>query len=315
MDLGAMQAQDREKRMPGKVIETRGLSVSYGRHRGIIDVDLAIREGEIFGFLGPNGAGKTTTMRVLLDIIRPTRGKATIFGMDCQQQGVAIRMRTGYLPGELSFYEDMTGRGFLDMFSQLRGDTGDPGYRREICERLQLDPSRKIREYSSGNRRKLGLVMAFMHQPDLLIVDEPTLGLDPLVVQTVLRLLKEARDEGRTVFMSSHILSEVQSVCDRVGIIREGRLVEVGEVDALTAQPFHRLRLVFREEPPEDAFSYRGVSEKGRIDHEVQLEVRENLEAVLEEALSYGTTDIETHPATLEEVFLTYYGERGEEHA
>jgi ABC-2 type transport system ATP-binding protein len=209
----------------------------------------------------------------------------------------------------------MTGRHFLDMFSQLRGDSSDPSYRREICERLDLDPSRRIREYSSGNRRKLGLVMAFMHQPDLLIVDEPTLGLDPLVVQTVLRLMKETRDEGRTVFMSSHILSEVQSVCDRVGIIREGRLVEVGEVDALTAQPFHRLRLVLQEEPPEDAFSYPGVTERGRMDHEVQLEVRKNLEAVLEETLSYGLTDIETHPATLEEVFLTYYGEKGEKNA
>jgi ABC-2 type transport system ATP-binding protein len=301
--------------MPKNVIETHGLTVFYGRHRGIIDVDLAVREGEVFGFLGPNGAGKTTAMRVLLDIIRPSRGKAIIFGMDCQQQGVDIRRRTGYLPGELSFYGDMTGRHFLDMFSQLRGDSSDPSYRREICERLDLDPSRRIREYSSGNRRKLGLVMAFMHQPDLLIVDEPTLGLDPLVVQTVLRLMKETRDEGRTVFMSSHILSEVQSVCDRVGIIREGRLVEVGEVDALTAQPFHRLRLVLQEEPPEDAFSYPGVTERGRMDHEVQLEVRKNLEAVLEETLSYGLTDIETHPATLEEVFLTYYGEKGEKNA
>jgi ABC-2 type transport system ATP-binding protein len=299
--------------MPENVIETHGLTVFYGRHRGIIDLDLAVKEGEVFGFLGPNGAGKTTAMRVLLDIIRPTQGKATVFGMDCQQQSVDIRRRAGYMPGELSFYGDMSGRRFLDMFSQLRGDTSDPSYRREICERLQFDPSRTIREYSSGNRRKLGLIMAFMHQPDLLIVDEPTLGLDPLVVQTVLRLLNEARDEGRTVFMSSHVLSEVQSVCDRVGIIREGRLVEVGEVDALTAQPFHRLRLVLREEPPEDAFSYRGVAEKGRIDHEVQLEVRQNLEAVLEEALSYGTTDIETHPATLEEVFLAYYGENGED--
>jgi ABC-2 type transport system ATP-binding protein len=206
----------------------------------------------------------------------------------------------------------MTGEHFLDMFSQLRGESSDPGYRAEISERLQFDPSRTIREYSSGNRRKLGLVMALMHRPELLIVDEPTLGLDPLVVQTVLRLLNEARDEGRTVFMSSHVLSEVQSVCDRVGIIREGRLVEVGEVDALTAQPFHRLRLVLQEEPPGDAFSYPGVTEKGRIDHEVQLEVRQNLEAVLEEALTYGTTDIETHPATLEEVFLAYYGEKGD---
>lgn len=297
--------------MPANVIQTRGLTVFYGRHRGIINVDLAIHEGEIFGFLGPNGAGKTTTMRVLLDIIRPTRGEATIFGKDCQRDGVAIRREAGYIPGELSLYGGMMGRSFLDMLTRLRGNRTDPRYRRELCERLQFDPSRKIQEYSSGNKRKLGLVMAFMHRPALLILDEPTLGLDPLVAQTVLQIVQEARDDGRTVFFSSHILSEVQSVCDRVGIIREGRLVEVGEVEALTTQPFHRLRLVLREPVPEGAFDHPGVIERGRIDHEVQLEVRENLEAVLEEALTYGIVDLETHPITLEEVFLAYYGERG----
>lgn len=300
--------------MPHNVIETHGLTVFYGRHRGIMDVGLAIREGEVFGFLGPNGAGKTTTMRVLLDIIRPTRGEATIFGMNCQREGVEARKHVGYIPGELSFYGSLTGRGFLAMICRLRGDGTDPSYRREICDRLQFNPSRRIREYSSGNRRKLGVVMAFMHRPDLLILDEPTLGLDPLVAQTVLQMVQEARQEGRTVFFSSHILSEVQSVCDRVGIIREGRLVEVAEVEALTTQPFHRLRLVLREEAPEHAFSYPGVTEKGRIDQAIQLEVRENLEAVLEEALSYGVVDIETHPVTLEEVFLAYYGQEGAGH-
>lgn len=301
--------------MPRNVIETYGLTVFYGRHRGIIDVDLIVREGEVFGFLGPNGAGKTTAMRVLLDIIRPTRGRATAFGIDCQTAGVQIRKRTGYMPGELSFYGDMTGRRFLDMLSRLHGDGTDPGYRREITDRLQLDTSRRIREYSSGNRRKLGLVMALMHRPELLILDEPTLGLDPLVVQTVLQLVDEARDEGRTVFFSSHVLSEVQSVCDRVGIIREGRLVEVEEVGALTARPFHRLRLVLQKEPPPDAFSQEGVTEKGRMEREVHLEVRESLEAVLEEALEYGIADLETHPVTLEDVFLTYYGDGEEENA
>lgn len=296
--------------MPDYVIETRGLTVFYGRHRGIIDVDLAIRQGEVFGFLGPNGAGKTTAMRVLLDVIRPTRGTASALGMDCQREGVEIRRRTGYIPGELSLYPNMTGRRFLDTLSRLRGDHTDLQHRRELCHRLQFDPGRRIQEYSSGNKRKLGLVMAFMHQPDLLILDEPTLGVDPLVAQTVLQLVNEVRDQGRTVFLSSHILSEVQSVCDRVGIIREGRLVEVGEVDALTTQPFHRLRFVLKEDIPKDAFTYPGVTEKGRIDHEIQLEVRDNLEAVLEEALTYGVIDIETHPVTLEEVFLAYYGER-----
>ena len=297
--------------MPEPIIETHGLTVFYGRHRGIIDVDLAIREGEVFGFLGPNGAGKTTAMRVLLDIIRPTRGEATIFGMDCQQEGVEIRRRTGYIPGELSFYEALTGGRFLTMIDRMRGNRTDPHYRRELFDRLQFDPDRRIREYSSGNRRKLGLVTAMMHQPELLILDEPTLGLDPLVVQTVLQLVNEAREQGRTAFFSSHVLSDVQSVCDRVGIIRQGRIIEVGEVDALTTQPFHRLRFVLERDPPEDAFGYAGVIEKGRIDHEIELEVHENLEAVLGEALDYGVIDLETHPVTLEEVFLAYYGGEG----
>jgi len=294
------------------VIQTHQLTVNYGRHRGIIDVDLAIHRGEIFGFLGPNGAGKTTAMRVLLDVIRPTAGHARIFGMDCQQNGVTIRERVGYLPGDVSFYEGMSGNRFLDIFTRLRGDRVDPGYRRQLCEQLNFNPGRRIKEYSSGNRQKLGLVMALMHQPELLILDEPTLGLDPLVARTVLDLLKGARDQGRTVFLSSHILSEVQSICDRVGIIREGRLVEVGGVEELTAQPFHRIRMVFNEKPPEDAFGYDGVYINRRFEDEIELEVRENLNAVIEEALNYEIMDIETHPVTLEEVFLTYYGERGQ---
>ena len=290
------------------VIETKGLTVYYGRHRGVEDLDLQVQRGEVYGFLGPNGAGKTTTQRVLLDIIRPTRGSATIFGLDCQKDGVTVRERVSYLPGELSLYPNMTGRDFLRMMSTLRGNGAERKYRQDLYERLDLDPTRKMREYSRGNKQKVGLVMAFMNKPDLLILDEPTSGLDPLVQQTVLELVREAQADGRTVFFSSHILSEVQGVCDRVGIIREGKLVKTERVETLTKQQFKRLQLTLAQQPAVDAFAFDGVIETARNEHEVMLEVRQNLNAVMETAVSYGIVDMELHPVTLEEIFLAYYG-------
>ncbi len=297
--------------MASNVIETEGLTVYYGRHRGIVDLDLQVEAGEVYGFLGPNGAGKTTTLRVLMDIIRPTSGRAAVFGLDCQEEGEAIRERVGYLPGELSLPEGMTGRRFLETMGRIRGDAG-PAYRQELCERLKLDAGRKISEYSHGNKQKLGLIAAMMHRPALIILDEPTIGLDPLMQQTILELVRETRDEGRTIFFSSHILSEVQAVCDRVGIIREGRLVTVERVETLLAQQFRRFRLTLEEVPAAGAFDLPGVTELNRFDHSVTLEIRESLQAVMKKAVACGIVDIETQPVTLEEVFLAYYGESGE---
>lgn len=294
--------------MSDNVIETRGLTVYYGSNRGIIEVDLDVTKGEVFGFLGPNGAGKTTTLRVLLDIIRPSRGKASIFGLDCQKDGVKVRERVGYLPGELSLPKNTSGRRYLKIVDSLRKHKADPVFLRELCARLDLDTSRKIREYSSGNKQKLGLVSAMMNKPDLLVLDEPTIGLDPLVQQSVLELVQEAQEEGRTIFFCSHILSEVQSVCDRVGIIREGRLIKVERVDALTAQPFHRMRLRFDHLPGEDTFAIEGVKELSRDGNMITLEVWQNLPAVMRAAAENEIVDIETQPVTLEEVFLAYYG-------
>lgn len=296
------------------VIETRGLTVYYGRHRGIENLDLQVRQGEVYGFLGPNGAGKTTTQRVLIDVIRPSSGSAAIFGLDCQKEGVRIRQQVSYLPGELSLYPNMRGRDFLRMMGKLRGNRVEKRYRDELCERLGLDPSRKMREYSRGNKQKVGLVAAFMNKPDLLILDEPTSGLDPLVQQTVLELVRETRADGRTVFLSSHILSEVQEVCDRVGIIREGHLVKTERVETLTRQQFKRLRLNFAQMPPSDAFALEGVTETARDDHAVMLEVRQNLNQVLATAVAYQVVDMEMPPVTLEEIFLAYYG-GGNNHA
>lgn len=300
--------------MAKMVIETQDLTVYYGRQRGIVEVNLSVQGGEIFGFLGPNGAGKTTTLRVLLDIIRPTSGRAALFGLDCQREGVAIRERVGYVPGELNLPANMKGGQFLDMMASLRGRPANAAYRLELCERLTLDTGRRIRDYSRGNKQKLGLVAALMSKPDLLILDEPTGGLDPLVQQTVLELVREAKQEGRTVFFSSHILPEVQAVCDRVAIIREGKLVQVERVDALTARPFHRLRLRFEAPPPADAFALEGVSEISRRDNTVVLEVQHNLPDVVKTAAPYRVVDIETQPVTLEEVFLAYYGSNGGSH-
>lgn len=290
------------------VIETKGLTVYYGRHRGIHDVNLSVEKGEVYGFLGPNGAGKTTTLRALLDVIRPVRGEARLFGLDCQKQGVIARQRVGYLPGDLSLYENMKASHFFDMVNAMRGNSGDRAYRDELCRRLNLDTSRKIREFSRGNKQKVGLVVAFMNKPDLLMLDEPTIGLDPLIQQKAMDLVREAKADGRTVFFSSHILPEVQTVCDRVGIIREGQLVAVERVGALTKQQFRRLRLTFANPPAAGTFALEGVTETTRDDDSLVLEVRDNLNAVLRTAVSFDVRDIETIPVTLEEVFLAYYG-------
>jgi len=297
-------------------IETKDLTVYYGSHRGILDVDLKVEKGEVFGFLGPNGAGKTTTERVLLDVIRPNKGSARIFGLDCQTDGVEARKKVSYLPGELSLYDNMKATAFFDMVNNMRGNNGDKAYRDQLCERLDLDVSRKIRNYSRGNKQKVGIVVAFMNKPELLILDEPTGGLDPLVQQTVMELVREVNDEGKTVFFSSHILPEVQAVCDRVGIIRDGQLVATERVEDLMRQHFKRLRLNFGNMPPVGTFVQDGVKEVARDEQGLTLEVYKNLNMVMETAVSFGITDIETTPVSLEEIFLTYYGKgNGENNA
>ena len=298
--------------MNDNCIEADGLTVFYGRQRGIIDVDLQVRNGEIFGFLGPNGSGKTTTQRVLMDVIRPTGGSACIFGLDCQKQGLAIRKRVGYLPGELSLYPSMKAEVFLQMLASLREKKVDRTFRDQLYERLKLDPSRKMKTYSQGNKQKIGIIAAFMNRPDLLILDEPTSGLDPMMQQVVMELIREAKADGRTVFISSHVLPEVQAVCDRVGIIREGRMIKVDQVENLTKQQFKRLQIRFRKSPPANAFAFDGVTEKGRDGQVVTLEIGEGMEKFMEVAVAYGIEDIETLPVTLEEIFLAFYDTHGE---
>ena len=293
--------------MSDRVIETNDLTVYYGKHRGIVEINLSVERGEVFGFLGPNGAGKTTTQRVLLDVIHPTKGQASIFGLDCRRNGVNIRKRIGYLPGEFSLYPNMKAQDFLNMLASFHEKKVERPYLCELYDRLDLDPSRRMKQYSHGNRQKIGIVAAFMAKPDLLILDEPTSGLDPIAHQVVMELVREARDEGRTVFFSSHNLPEVQSICDRVGMIKEGRLIKTEHVEALTKQRFKRIHLTLGKNPPSDAFDIEGVIETGRAGQTIMLEIRRGLEEALKKAVEYGVEDIETPPVTLEEIFLAFY--------
>lgn len=295
--------------MSKNVIETQDLTVYYGKHRGILNVNLTVEQGEVFGFLGPNGAGKTTTQRVLLDVFPPTAGSAKIFGLDCQDQGVEIRKRIGYLPGELALYSNIKASQFFKMYEYLRGENGSKDYWRELADRLELDTSRKIRELSRGNKQKVGVVAAFMSRADLLILDEPTGGLDPLVQRTVLDMVREAKAGGRTVFFSSHIISEVQAVCDRVGIIRDGQLVAIQKVEDLLAARMNRITMIFDDLPPAGTFDISGVKELERSKKSIVLEVTENLPEVLSAAAQNKILDIETHNIGLEEIFLAYYSE------
>jgi len=290
------------------VIHTEKLTKSYGPHRGIADLDLDVEEGEIFGFLGPNGAGKTTTMRVLLDLIRPTSGRAEVFGIETTADPVAIHRRIGYLPGEFDLYDRLTGAQTIEYFANLRGGV-DAGYVAELIERLDLDPSRRFKEYSKGNKQKVGLIVALQHRPDLLILDEPTSGLDPLVQQTFFGMVREARSEGRSVFLSSHIIDEVDRTCDRVAIIREGRLVQVDSIEAIRRLAFHHVELMFAAPVASGIFSsIEGVSDVEAVGSTIRMRVAGPIGAVLAAAAPLGILDVVSREPNLEDVFLAQYG-------
>jgi ABC-2 type transport system ATP-binding protein len=293
------------------VIQTDRLTKSYGSHRGIIELDMEVAEGEIFGFLGPNGAGKTTTMRVLLDLIRPTSGRATVFGIETTVDPVAIHRRVGYLPGEFDLYDRLTGADTIAYFANLRGGV-DRAYVDTLIERLDLDTTRRFREYSKGNKQKVGLVVALQGRPDLLILDEPTSGLDPLIQQTFFEIIREARAEGRTVFLSSHIIDEVDRTCDRVAIIREGRLVQVDRVEAVRALAFHHVELSFTGPVAAEVFSgLPGVQDVHAADGTVRMRVSGQVGPVLAVAAGHGLVDVISREPNLEDVFLAQYGPDG----
>ncbi len=289
-------------------IQIEKLTKSYGSHRGIVDIDLEVEEGEAFGFLGPNGAGKTTTIRTLLDHIRPTSGRARIFGIETTVDPVAIHRRLGYLPGEFSLYDKLTGGQTLDYFANLRGGV-ERLYQQDLIARLDVDPSRRFREYSKGNKQKIGLIIALQHRPDLLLLDEPTSGLDPLIQQVFYEIIREAKAEGRTVFLSSHILSEVEKTCNRVAIIRDGRLARVDRTEALRDLAHHQVELVFTDKVPVDEFrSLPGVSEVVAEDHILRMRVAGSITPVVRAAARYELADFVSREPSLEETFLAEYG-------
>lgn len=294
-------------RMPVAAIQTSKLSKDYGLGHGLFDLDLHVASQEVFGYLGPNGAGKSTTIRCLMGLIHPTFGSAHIFGLDCQRDPVAVKRKVGYMPGEMPQFGSLRGREVVAYLGGMRGGA-DPGLVRTIAERFDLDLSRRFREYSSGNKKKLGILLAFMHRPELLILDEPTGGLDPLNQQEFYRLLRDTRDNGATVFLSSHILSEVEHVCDRVGIVREGHLATVGTLDQLTGIRAHHVRIEFADAVPADRLhalkGFDGLTIDGR---QVAGLYRGSFDDLLGAMAGARVATFESREPTLEEIFLSYY--------
>ena len=289
------------------MIATSGLSKDYGSGRGLFGLDLEVRQGEVFGFLGPNGAGKSTTMRLLLDLIRPTSGSAQLLGLDTVNDSLAIRRRVGFLPGDFALYPKLTGRAILDYLAQLRGGV-DPQVRDSLVERFGADIDRPIRQLSTGNRQKIGLVQAFMHEPELLILDEPIAGLDPLVQQSFHALLGEVSGQGRTVFLSSHTLSEVERVTHRLAILRQGRLVVVDSLENLRKVAVQRLEIEFAE--PVDVGEFRalpGVTEVHAEGSVVIVGFEGSADAVVKAAAKHEVRAIRPREEDLEDIFLHYY--------
>jgi ABC-2 type transport system ATP-binding protein len=289
-------------------IETEKLTKSYGRKaRGIEEVDLAVEEGEVFGFLGPNGAGKTTTVRTLLGFLRPTGGRGEVFGLDIRKDSVEVRARVGNLPGEFALEDKMTGEGLLRFFARLRG-VKDLGYARELAERLGAELHRPMRRLSRGNKQKIGLVQAMFHRPPLLILDEPTGGLDPLVQEEFLDIIEEVKAEGRTVFFSSHNLAEVERVCDRVGIIRGGRLVAEETTETLIDKSFRHVVLTFEEDvDPKPFEAISGIKDLRAGGNRLAFTLYDDLDEMVKLAARHELVNMEYERPSLEEVFLTYY--------
>jgi ABC-2 type transport system ATP-binding protein len=292
-------------------IFTENLVKHYGRVEALVGVNLEVRSGEIFGFLGPNGAGKTTTIRCLLDLIRPNAGTVRVLGLNPQKNPVEVRSRSGYLPGEIHIEDNATVESTLHYLNSLRGNKADWDYVHHLAEILNLELKIQIKNLSKGNKQKVGIIQALMHRPELLLLDEPTFGLDPLIQQEVLKLVAEARTAGATVFFSSHILSEVQEISDRVGIIRNGAVVEVARTETLINRTLRRVRIHFKH-PIEAQILGRiqGVSVLGQDDSEhVTLQVEGEMDALIKALAPYTVLDFETEHPSLEEIFLAYYKE------
>jgi ABC-2 type transport system ATP-binding protein len=292
-------------------IEVDGLTRFYGRRRGVLDLSFNVNEGEVFAFLGPNGAGKTTTIRQLMGLLRPSKGSARVFGLDCWRRSPAVKEKIGFLPGEMRLYEHLTGRAFLDYFASFR-KAHDRKRRAALVERLELDDTQKIRHMSKGNRQKLGIVQALMHDAPLLVLDEPSSGLDPLKQVTFLQLLHDERARGKTIFLSSHAIPEVERIADRVGIIREGRLVAVESIESLKSKRARHADILFAQPVDPSRFaSLDSIKVLSRTDdgRRYELAVPGDVRPLLRALAELPLEDLTLASADLETIFLHYYAE------
>jgi ABC-2 type transport system ATP-binding protein len=290
-------------------IRTEGLTKRYGDVVALDHLDLEVGTGEVVGYLGPNGAGKTTTIRLLLGLSRPTEGRAEVFGLDCQRQPVDVHRRLAFVPGEANLWPALTGGETLALLGRVHGEV-DEAYRDELIGRFDLDPTKKVRAYSRGNRQKVILVAALMVRPDLLVLDEPTSGLDPLMEQAFRHCIGEARDRGQTVFLSSHILSEVEALCDRVGILRKGSLIEIGTLAEMRHLSALSVEATFDGAVP-DLSGVPGVSSVETNGRVVRCQVRGSIQPLLRALADADVTELVSREPSLEELFLALYGEDG----
>ncbi len=290
------------------VIKIEKLTKYYGASRGIEDLSLEVKQGEIFGYLGPNGAGKTTTIRCLLGLIFPTGGKATVMGHDIVHESFKVRQNIGYIPGDLNLYPKMTGEELLEYFSRFRPDK-PAVLKDDLVTRFDLDLTRKTKELSRGNKQKLIIILALMHDPDLLILDEPTLGLDPLMQKEFYKVLREFQARGKTVFLSSHILPDVEKTCERVGIVKEGKLVAIEDVKAVETKKIRHIEVTFLDTVKKEEFDIDGVSVIQANDHEFKLKVKGKIDPVIKVMAKHQVADTIIEHASLEEIFLEFYGE------
>jgi ABC-2 type transport system ATP-binding protein len=294
--------------MSETVIRCEALTKYYGKSRGVEDLTFEVRPGQVYGFLGPNGAGKTTTIRCLLSMLRPTSGRALLFGEEVRVDARALHRRIGYVAGDVALFERQTGQWMIDYVSGLRGKPG--ASTKELCERFQYDPSRKVRELSKGNKQKLALVLALMHDPELLIFDEPTSGLDPLNQQVVFEILQERTSSGATLLLSSHILSEVERVCERVAIIRGGTVVAEESVHDLLHKALRTAQVTYKDPVTEDML--RGIPGATSVEqvglYGITATIASDLDGAMRKLMERPIKDIEVEHASLEEIFLQYYG-------
>lgn len=282
------------------IIETENLTKYYGKIKGVEGLSFSIEKGEIFGFLGPNGAGKTTTIRTLLGFLKPTRGKAFIFGKDIEKEILEIKEMTGYIPGELNLYGNLTAKDFLDYFGKLRKNF-DEKKLKELLEIFEVPLDRKIKGYSRGMKQKLGIIQAFMHNPELVLMDEPTSGLDPLLQGKFYDFLREEKKEGKTMFISSHILTEIEKVCDRVGVIKDGNLIALENIDTLKSKKGKVVKVKTKER-----IEIKGVKTK-KENGWTKFVVTKNVDDIIKELAAYTIEDIEIGELSLEEIFMHYY--------